>query len=89
MIHDKNRQSRFADCMIYGSDFPRDVLAQAHYGGHCQTLADRENGCQWECDCAVYTSQAERAHCDRSAACHQDADAIFERISFRRGGVDR
>ena len=56
MIHDKNRQSRFADCMIYGSDFPRDVLAQAHYGGHTQTLINRDNSQRWQCDCEAYTS---------------------------------
>jgi hypothetical protein len=55
--------------MIYASDSPPGIKAQAHYGRHKQTLVDRGFGEQWECDCAEYRTpkpNTPRAFCEHT-----------------------
>jgi len=60
--------------MIYASDFPAGVTAEAHYGGHTQRLVDHGLGEIWECDCEAYqtpkpnTARAFCEHTQQSAA---------------------
>jgi len=55
--------------MIYASDFPPGIKAEAHYGGHTQRLVAREYGEQWECDCPEYRTvkpNTARAFCEHT-----------------------
>jgi hypothetical protein len=63
--------------MIYASDFPPGVKAEAHYGGRTQRLVDHGLGAIWECDCPEYrtpkpnTARAFCEHTQRAAAAYR------------------
>jgi hypothetical protein len=55
--------------MIYGSDFPPEIHAEAHYSGHTQQLVDRGLGERWECSCDEYRTvkpNTARAYCEHT-----------------------
>jgi len=65
--------------MIHASDFPADIKAEGHYGGHTQRLVDHGMGEIWECTCVEYRTlkpNTARAYCEhtQTAASHPKAD---------------
>jgi hypothetical protein len=55
--------------VIYASDFPPNIKAEAHYGGHTQRLVDHGLGEHWECTCEQYRvpkPNTPRAFCEHT-----------------------